>query len=95
MRILYFGDPQGAIQLLKAGMELVGLVHGRRGGPGWLGLFEILRERSRDTPRWMRPNLEDLGVQTELRATRPEASGRTKNRRKASPVKPVLCGWVC
>lgn len=72
MRILYFGDPQGAIQLLKAGMELVGLVHGRRGGPGWLGLFDILRERSRDTPRWMRPNLEDLGVQTELRATRPE-----------------------
>ena len=39
MRVLYFGDPLGAVKLLTSGIQIVGLVHGRRGGPGWKRLF--------------------------------------------------------
>ena len=50
---LYFGDPRGALALLERGLPLVGVVHGRRGGPGWLKLLPLLREAG--IPRWMRP----------------------------------------
>lgn len=72
MRVLYFGDPLGALNLCNGGMDLVGLVHGRRGGPSWKALFETIRRREKPLPRWMRPDLSDPTIQSELEATRPD-----------------------
>ncbi len=66
-RVLYFGDPQGALALLDRGLPLVGVVHGRRGGPGW----QRLVPRVRALPRWMRPDLDDPAVVAELAALAP------------------------
>ena len=60
MRVLYFGDPLGAVNLFQAGIDIVGIVHGRRGGPSWKALFKHLRRRRTSMPRWTRPNLSDL-----------------------------------
>lgn len=70
MGVLYFGDPQGALHLLKANVKLVGLVHGRIGGPGWQRLHAALRRRA-PIPRWQRPDLSDDGVIEGLRALEP------------------------
>ncbi len=55
MSVLYFGDPQGALCLLDSGVELLAVVHGRRGGPGWRALIP----RVRALPRWTLPDLSD------------------------------------
>ncbi len=68
MNILYFGDPQGAIELLKRNLNLCGVVHGRKGGPGWMKLLPQLK----NTPRFLEPNLKDPGVVAKLAALRPD-----------------------
>ncbi len=72
MRVLYFGDPLGAVNLFQAGIDIVGIVHGRRGGPSWKALFKHLRRRRTPMPRWTRPNLSDEAILHELTATRPD-----------------------
>lgn len=67
MSVLYFGDPQGALALRDRGIEPAIVVHGRRGGPGWLRLVRSLGE----TPRLMRPDLSDPAVLAQLRALNP------------------------
>ncbi len=49
-RILYLGDPEGALALLDRGLTLCGLVHGRPGGRGRRRLLSRLG----DLPRWQR-----------------------------------------
>lgn len=66
-RILYFGDPRGALALLDRALPVVGLVHGRRGGPGRVAL----NPRVRDLPRWALPDLSDRSVVEALAALRP------------------------
>jgi methionyl-tRNA formyltransferase len=66
-RVLYFGDPRGASHLLDLGVTLCGVVHGRRGGPGW----QALMPRLANVPRWMRPDLEDAALVAALAATGP------------------------
>ncbi|MCB9526183.1 MAG: hypothetical protein H6702_22790 [Myxococcales bacterium] len=66
-RILYFGDPQGALALLDRGVPLVGVVHGRPGGPGW----QALVPRVRHLPRWFKPDLEAPEVVAALAALKP------------------------
>ncbi|MCA9538412.1 MAG: hypothetical protein KC620_05960 [Myxococcales bacterium] len=66
MRVLYFGDPRGALALLERGATLVGVVHGRRGGPGWSKLLPRLA----GVPRWTRPDLD--AVLGPLADTRPD-----------------------
>ncbi len=68
MAVLYFGDPRGALALLERGVGLCGVVHGRRGGPGWRRLVPRLSA----TPRWMLPDLDDPEVQAALAALGPE-----------------------
>lgn len=65
--ILYFGDPRGALALLDRGAPLVGVVHGRRGGPG----RQTLTPRIRDLPRFTLPDLNDPVVVAALAALRP------------------------
>lgn len=65
--ILYFGDPQGAHALLDRGLPVAGVVHGRRGGPGWGGL----PRRLAGIPRWMRPELDDPEVVEAFAALKP------------------------
>lgn len=67
MSVLYFGDPRGALALRARGVPLVGVVHGRRGGPGWSTLLPKLR----DTPRWTRPDLGDGAIVAALGALAP------------------------
>ncbi len=66
-RVLYFGDPRGALALLGRGLTLCGVVHGRRGGPGWRALVPRLG----GVPRWTRPDLADPRVLGALAATAP------------------------
>lgn len=68
LRVLYFGDPLAALHLLDRGVTLCGVVHGRRGGPGW----QRLVPRLRGVPRWQLPNLDDPAVLAQLRATAPD-----------------------
>ena len=70
MGVLYFGDPQGALHLIEANVRLVGLVHGRIGGPGWQRLHTALRNQG-PIRRWQRPDLSDGLVIEELRALKP------------------------
>lgn len=65
--VLYFGDPRGALALLDRGVPLAGVVHGRRGGPGWRALLPRLA----GVPRWLLPDLEDPVVIATLGALRP------------------------
>lgn len=67
MSVLYFGDPRGALALLDRGVTPVGIVHGRRGGPGWSKLLARLD----GVPRWMRPDPNDPAVLAALAATGP------------------------
>ncbi len=71
MRVLYFGDPRGALALLDRGVALCGVVHGRRGGPGWRRLLTRLREEHSGVPRWVRPDLSAPEVVSALAATAP------------------------
>ena len=66
LRVLYFGDPRGALALLDRGIPLCGVVHGRRGGPGWQALLTRLRADHPDLPRWLRPDLSDPQVVSAL-----------------------------
>ncbi len=52
----------GALALLKSDIRPIGLVHGRRGGPGWLKLLACCG----DIPRFMTPNLEEKKAQDAL-----------------------------
>lgn len=65
--VLYFGDPRGALALLDRGVRLVGLVHGRRGGPGRAALLP----RVRPLPRLTLPDLNDAAVVARLAALKP------------------------
>lgn len=65
--VLYFGDPQGALCLLDRGVSLVGIVHGRRGGPG----RARLNPRIAGLPRFTLPDLADAAVVDALAALRP------------------------
>jgi methionyl-tRNA formyltransferase len=65
--VLYFGDPQGALALLDRGVRLVGVVHGRRGGPGRTRLVP----RVAKLPRFTLPDLADAHVVAALGALRP------------------------
>ena len=65
--VLYFGDPRGALALLDRGLDVRGVVHGRRGGPGWRALVPRLR----GVPRWTLPDLEDAAILAALSALRP------------------------
>ena len=67
MRVLYFGDPQGGLALMAQGVPLVGVVHGRRGGVGWLRFVQSIT----DVPRWILPDLDDPAVIAALAALRP------------------------
>lgn len=67
MRVLYFGDPQGGLALLDRGVPIVGVVHGRRGGAGWLRFVRAVADR----PRWLLPDLDDPAVVSALAALRP------------------------
>lgn len=67
-RILYLGDPQGALALLRRGLRPVGIVHGRIGGPGWRALVPQVR----DLPRFLNADLNDPQVQGALAALAPE-----------------------
>jgi methionyl-tRNA formyltransferase len=66
--VLYFGDPRGALALLARGVELVGLVHGRRGGPGRAALVP----RVRHLPRLTLPDLNDPAIVARLATLRPK-----------------------
>lgn len=68
MRVLYFGDPQGGLALLARQVELVGVVHGRRGGAGWLRFIQA----TRDLPRLLTPDLADPRVLEGLAALKPD-----------------------
>lgn len=65
--VLYFGDPRGALALLDRGLRLVGLVHGRRGGPGRAALLP----RVRSLPRLTLPDLNAPAVVERLAALKP------------------------
>jgi methionyl-tRNA formyltransferase len=79
MKVLYFGDPRGITHIyerlamlnLPASLfELCGVVHGRRGGPGY---FEMLqRIKPLQLPRWMRPDLNDDQIYEQIKALKPE-----------------------
>lgn len=69
MSVLYFGDPRGAIALLDRGVALAGVVHGRRGGPGWI---RLLRRLGDDVPRQTLPDLRDPAVVAGLAARAPK-----------------------
>ncbi len=56
MRILYFGDPAGGNALLQRGLEIVGVVHGQRGGVG----LRRFMEQIRTLPRWSLPDFETV-----------------------------------
>ena len=71
MRVLYFGDPLSACILLTAGVEIAGIIHGRKGGVGWRRLFKILASRKEPIPRWHRPDLHDPLVADAIADTRP------------------------
>jgi methionyl-tRNA formyltransferase len=71
MRVLYLGDPRGALALLDRGVTLCGVVHGRRGGPGWRRLLTRLRDEHPGVPRWLRPDLSAPEVVSALAATAP------------------------
>ncbi|MEE2755667.1 MAG: methionyl-tRNA formyltransferase [Myxococcota bacterium] len=68
MRLLYFGDPAGAIELLDRELNLVGMVHGRRGGRG----LKTLLPKIRHLPRWHLPDLTDPQIISSLNALRPD-----------------------
>ncbi|MBV71728.1 MAG: hypothetical protein CMH52_10345 [Myxococcales bacterium] len=68
MRLLYFGDPAGAIELLERDLGLVGIVHGRRGGRG----LRTLLPKVKHLPRWHLPDLADPQVVSSLSALRPD-----------------------
>ena len=72
MRVLYFGDPQAAVGLIKDGIHLVGIIHGRRGGLGWQHLFKLMKSRSLAMPRWIRPDLNSPEIQAQLMCTQPD-----------------------
>ena len=67
MSVLYFGDPRGALALLDLEVALVGVVHGRRGGPG----ARSLHPRVRHLPRWTTPDLKDPALVQTLAALKP------------------------
>ncbi len=56
MKILYFGDPAGGNALLDRGLDLVGVIHGRRGGVGLRRFIPRVRHLS----RWSLPDLEAI-----------------------------------
>lgn len=66
-RILYLGDPQGGLALLRHGLVPVGIVHGRQGGPGWKALVPQVR----DLPRFLKADLNDPTTQAALAALEP------------------------
>ena len=68
MRILYFGDPAGALALLDKEMEVVGVVHGRPGGR----LRRALVPRVRHLPRWHLPDLNNDSIYEAIASTRPD-----------------------
>ncbi len=79
MKILYFGDPRGishiydrleALQRPKAQFELCGVVHGRRGGPGYFDMLQ--RIKPLNIPRWIRPDLNDDQIYEQLKALKPD-----------------------
>ena len=72
MGILYFGDPQGVLQLLEDRIEIVGIVHGRIGGPSWRKLFAFMKSNNVSIPRWRRPDLNDPTIVAALSKTQPE-----------------------
>ena len=51
--VLYFGDPQGGLALLDPGVELVGVLHGRRGAQVGADSFLAIKH----LPRWTTPDL--------------------------------------
>lgn len=67
MSVLYFGDPRGALALLDRGVSISGVVHGRRGGPGWAALLS----RVAGVPRWLLPDLGSAAVVEALAACKP------------------------
>lgn len=71
MKVLYFGDPRGALALLDRGITPVGLVHGRRGGPGQRTLAGRLKAID-PLPRWTRPDLDDPAVVAALARLAPD-----------------------
>lgn len=68
MRVLYFGDPQGGLVLLARQVPLVGVVHGRRGGTGWLRFVQATAK----LPRWLGADLADPQVVQALAALKPD-----------------------
>lgn len=68
MSVLYFGDPRGALALIERGVMPAGIVHGRRGGPGW---SKLLARLPADIPRWMRPDLSDPALVAAFAALEP------------------------
>jgi methionyl-tRNA formyltransferase len=78
MRILYFGDPRGIIEinrsLAQKGLPLdtvqyCGIVHGRKGGPGY---FKMLKEIPLDIPRWIKPDLQNEQIYEQLKSLKPD-----------------------
>ncbi|MEZ4464338.1 MAG: formyltransferase family protein [bacterium] len=67
-RVLYFGDPRGGLALLARGVTLVGVVHGRRGGPGARAFLAALA----GVPRFNQPDLGDPAVVAALAALAPD-----------------------
>ena len=74
--MLYFGEPRGALELLKRGVPLCGLVHGRKGGEGYRHLLSALtslaEERGAPLPRWRKPNLSDPELIEQFKALKPD-----------------------
>jgi methionyl-tRNA formyltransferase len=78
MRILYFGDPRGILEinrslaekgLAKDAIQYCGIVHGRKGGPGY---FKMLKEIPQDIPRWIKPDLQNEEIYEKLKALKPD-----------------------
>ncbi|MBU0551142.1 methionyl-tRNA formyltransferase [Myxococcota bacterium] len=67
MSVLYFGDPEGALALLDAGVSLCGVVHGRPGGRGRLALLR----RVGDLPRFVGLDLKSPAAVSRLAALQP------------------------
>ncbi len=68
MRLLYFGDPAGALELLNRDLQIVGMVHGRRGGVG----LRTLIPKIQNLPRWHLPDLTDSNIISSFEALKPE-----------------------
>ena len=66
-RILYLGDPAGGLALLERQLNVVGVIHGRRGGRGQRAFVSQVR----GLPRWHMPNLNDAHMLDTLKALAP------------------------